>query len=151
VLEYWQDDPHTGVVLLYLESFGNPRNFARIARSVSERKPVIAVHAGRSGAGARAAASHTGASVAASGAAVDAAAVFACAKEIPLIAEVGTQRRTVGSIGGGVHLRTAATAEPELVTVQFPDGAAAAVTPLKGTRLLVRRADVAACPGFNTN
>jgi hypothetical protein len=85
-----------------------------------------------------------------SGAAVDAAAVFACAKEIPLIAEVGTQRRTVGSIGGGVHLRTAATAEPELVTVQFPDGAAAAVTPLKGTRLLVRRADVAGCPGFNT-
>ena len=32
--------------------------------------------------------------------------------------------------------------------MQFPDGAASAVTPLKGTRLLVRRADVAGCPGF---
>jgi hypothetical protein len=85
---------------------------------------------------------------AAGGGAVDPAAVFACAREIPLIAEVGSQRRTVGSIGGGTHLLTAATADPELVTVQFPDGAAAAVTPLKGTRLLVRRADVAGCPGF---
>ena len=46
---------------------------------------------------------------------------------------------------------TAATAEPEYVTVQFPDGAAAAVTPLKGTRLLVRRADVQGCPGFTAN
>jgi hypothetical protein len=82
------------------------------------------------------------------GAAVDAAAVFACAHEIPLIAEAGSLRRTVGSISGGVHLRTTATPEPELVAVQFPDGAASSVTPLKGTHLLVRRADVAGCPGF---
>jgi len=82
------------------------------------------------------------------GAAVDAAAVFACAHEIPLVAEAGSLRRTVGSISGGVHLRTTATTEPELVAVQFPDGAASSVTPLKGTRLLVRRADVAGCPGF---
>ena len=72
LLEYWQEDDTTDVVLLYLESFGNPRNFARIARRVSERKPVIAVHAGRSSAGARAAASHTGAAVTGAGAGVDA-------------------------------------------------------------------------------
>jgi len=87
----------------------------------------------------------------AGGAAVDPAAIFACPKEIPLIAEVGAQRRTVGGIGGGVHMLTAATADAEVVTVQFPDGAAAAVTPLKGTRLLVRRADVQGCPGFTAN
>jgi acetate---CoA ligase (ADP-forming) len=72
VLEYWEEDPSTDVVLLYLESFGNPRNFARIARRLAARKPVIAVHAGRSAAGARAAASHTGAAVAGSGAGVEA-------------------------------------------------------------------------------
>jgi hypothetical protein len=85
----------------------------------------------------------------ASGGAADAAASYACAKEIPIVAEVGTLRRTVGAIGPGVHLRTAATAEADLVSVQFPDGAAAAVTPLKGARLLVRRADVSVCPGFS--
>jgi acyl-CoA synthetase (NDP forming)/RimJ/RimL family protein N-acetyltransferase len=72
VLEYWEDDPSTDVILLYLESFGNPRNFARIARRLAARKPVIAVHAGSSAAGARAAASHTGAAVAGSGAGVEA-------------------------------------------------------------------------------
>jgi acyl-CoA synthetase (NDP forming)/RimJ/RimL family protein N-acetyltransferase len=72
VLEYWQDDPSTDIVLLYLESFGNPRNFARIARRLSTDKPVLAVHAGRSSVGARAAASHTGAAIAGSGAGVDA-------------------------------------------------------------------------------
>lgn len=72
VLEYWQDDPATEIVLLYLESFGNPRNFARIARRLSGHKPVLAVHAGRSSVGARAAASHTGAAIAGSGAGVDA-------------------------------------------------------------------------------
>jgi len=82
------------------------------------------------------------------GASADPAPVFACGKEIPLVAEAGTQRRTVGSIGSGVHLRTTA-ADADFVAVQFPDGAAAALTPLKGARLLVRRADVAGCPGFN--
>jgi len=61
LLEYWRDDPDTSVIMLYLESFGNPRKFARIARSVSPHKPIIAVKAGRSAAGSRAAASHTGA------------------------------------------------------------------------------------------
>ena len=61
LLQYWEEDPATRVILLYLESFGNPRKFARIARSVAETKPVIAVKSGRTSAGSRAAASHTGA------------------------------------------------------------------------------------------
>jgi acetate---CoA ligase (ADP-forming) len=71
LLEYWEDDPHTGVVLLYLESFGNPRKFARLARRVARTKPIVAMKSGRTGAGARAASSHT-AALAGSEAAVDA-------------------------------------------------------------------------------
>ncbi|MBN1529399.1 MAG: GNAT family N-acetyltransferase [Thermoleophilaceae bacterium] len=72
VLEYWEDDDTTDAVLLYLESFGNPRNFARVARRLARTKPIAAVRAGRSQAGARAAASHTGAAVAASDAGAEA-------------------------------------------------------------------------------
>lgn len=61
LLQYWEDDPSTDVVLLYLESFGNPRKFSRIARRVSRRKPIVAVKSGRSAAGVRAASSHTAA------------------------------------------------------------------------------------------
>ncbi|HEX2296729.1 MAG TPA: GNAT family N-acetyltransferase [Actinomycetota bacterium] len=71
LLQYWESDECTDVVLLYLESFGNPRKFARIARRVSRHKPIVAVKSGRSRAGARAAASHTG-SLAAGDVAVDA-------------------------------------------------------------------------------
>ena len=58
---FWEQDPATEVILLYLESFGNPRRFARTARRVGRSKPIVAVKSGRSEAGARAAASHTGA------------------------------------------------------------------------------------------
>lgn len=61
LLSYWYDDPATTAVALYLESFGNPRRFARIARALARRKPVIAVFSGRSVAGQRAGASHTAA------------------------------------------------------------------------------------------
>lgn len=71
-LRYWEQDPDTDVVLLYLESFGNPRRFGRIARSVARSTPIVAVKSGRSAAGARAAASHTGALLAASDVTVDA-------------------------------------------------------------------------------
>lgn len=60
LLLYWEDDPATDVILLYTESFGNPRRFGRLARQVTRKKPVVVVKAGRSAAGARAAASHTG-------------------------------------------------------------------------------------------
>jgi acetyl coenzyme A synthetase (ADP forming)-like protein len=71
LLEYWEHDPATGVILLYVESFGNPRRFGRIARRVSRSKPIVAVKAGRSLSGCRAAGSHT-AALAASDVAVDA-------------------------------------------------------------------------------
>jgi acetyl coenzyme A synthetase (ADP forming)-like protein len=61
LLQYWADDPRTSVILLYLESFGNPKKFSQIARRVGRAKPIVAVKAGRSSAGARAASSHTGA------------------------------------------------------------------------------------------
>jgi acetyl coenzyme A synthetase (ADP forming)-like protein len=57
----WEDDPQTDVITLYLESFGNPRKFSRIARRIGRSKPIIAVKSGRSSAGSRAASSHTGA------------------------------------------------------------------------------------------
>lgn len=71
LLEYWEDDPSTRVILLYLESFGNPRRFKEIASRVSREKPILVVKSGRSEAGARAAVSHTGA-LAAPDVAVDA-------------------------------------------------------------------------------
>ncbi|MGH8915679.1 MAG: GNAT family N-acetyltransferase, partial [Acidimicrobiia bacterium] len=57
----WEDDPATDVITLYLESFGNPKKFSRLARRIGRRKPIIAVKSGRSAAGSRAASSHTGA------------------------------------------------------------------------------------------
>jgi acetyl coenzyme A synthetase (ADP forming)-like protein len=71
LLQYWEEDTATDVILLYLESFGNPRRFARIARRVSRRKPIVAIKSGRTKAGGRAAGSHT-AALAASEVAVDA-------------------------------------------------------------------------------
>lgn len=61
LLEHWADDPRTRVVLLYLESFGNPRRFMDVARRVARKKPIVVVKSGRTAAGARAATSHTGA------------------------------------------------------------------------------------------
>ncbi len=71
LLEYWEGDPSTNVILLYVESFGNPRRFARLARRIGRRKPIVAVKAGRTRAGVRPAGSHT-AALAASDMAVDA-------------------------------------------------------------------------------
>jgi len=71
LLQYWEEDLATDVIVLYLESFGNPRRFARIVRRVSRRKPIVAVKAGRTQSGRRAAGSHT-AALAASDVAVEA-------------------------------------------------------------------------------
>ncbi|HTG13716.1 MAG TPA: GNAT family N-acetyltransferase [Blastocatellia bacterium] len=72
LLNYWESDPGTDVILLYLESFGNPKKFSQIARRVGRKKPIVVVKSGRSPAGARAASSHTGALLAASDVTVDA-------------------------------------------------------------------------------
>jgi acetate---CoA ligase (ADP-forming) len=61
LLEYWEADPGTTVLLLYLESFGNPRRFARLTRRISRKKPIVVVKSGRTRSGSRAASSHTAA------------------------------------------------------------------------------------------
>jgi len=71
-LQYWETDRETDVIMLYLESFGNPRKFARVARRVSRAKPILAVKGGRTQAGNRATSSHTGALLSASDITVDA-------------------------------------------------------------------------------
>ena len=72
LLRYWETDDDTDVILLYLESFGNPKKFSEIARRVGRKKPIAVVKSGRSAAGARATSSHTGALIAASDVTVDA-------------------------------------------------------------------------------
>ncbi|MGB0384480.1 MAG: GNAT family N-acetyltransferase, partial [Ardenticatenaceae bacterium] len=71
LIQYWEEDEHTNVILLYLESFGNPRRFVRLAQRVSRSKPIVIVKSGRTQAGRRAAGSHT-ASLAGSDVAVEA-------------------------------------------------------------------------------
>ena len=61
LLEEWEHDENIDLILMYLESFGNPKRFTKIAKQVSRNKPIIAVKAGRTLAGARATISHTGA------------------------------------------------------------------------------------------
>jgi acetate---CoA ligase (ADP-forming) len=70
-LEYWEQDPDTAVLVLYLDSFGNPRRFARIARRITTAKPIVAVKSART-AGPRSASSRTGALLAAADVTVDA-------------------------------------------------------------------------------
>ncbi|MGA2529266.1 MAG: bifunctional GNAT family N-acetyltransferase/acetate--CoA ligase family protein [Acidimicrobiales bacterium] len=53
LLRFWEQDPQTDVILLYLESFGNPRKFSRIARSVARKKPIVAMKSARTASGRR--------------------------------------------------------------------------------------------------
>lgn len=61
LLQFWEEDSSTDLALLYLETFGNPRRFARIARRISYRKPILCVKSARSRAGRDAALAHIGA------------------------------------------------------------------------------------------
>ena len=61
LIEYWSGDPGTKLIVMYNESFGDPRRFTRLARRITKEKPILAVKAGRTPTGARAASSHTGA------------------------------------------------------------------------------------------
>ena len=72
LLEFWEEDENTRLALAYIESFTDPRRFARVARRVGRRKPLVVVKSGRSASGARAASSHTGALLAASDRTTDA-------------------------------------------------------------------------------
>jgi len=71
LLEWWEDDDASDLVVLYLESFGNPRKFGRLAARLARKKPILALKAGSTRAGAKAASSHT-AALAGSETAVDA-------------------------------------------------------------------------------
>ena len=71
LLEWWEDDETTEVVLMYVESFGNPRRFGRLARRVARTKPILALKSGTTATGQKAASSHT-AALAGSEVAVDA-------------------------------------------------------------------------------
>lgn len=59
LLQWGESDPGTSVILLYLESFGNPRRFAQLARRIARHKPIVVIKAGRTHAGSKAAGSHT--------------------------------------------------------------------------------------------
>ena len=59
-LEYWENDSDVEQILLYMESIQNPANFRKLASRISKKKPILALKAGRSAAGASAASSHTG-------------------------------------------------------------------------------------------
>ena len=110
LLLQWEHDPDVGVILMYVENFGNPRRFLEIASRVVRNKPIIVLKAGRSDVGARAASSHTGA-LAASDVAVDA-----------LMTQAGVLR--AGSIEELFDLAMAFTAGPR---VRIPAGRRVAV------------------------
>ncbi len=59
-LEYWENEDDVQQILLYMESIQNPANFRKLASRISKKKPILALKAGRSAAGASAASSHTG-------------------------------------------------------------------------------------------
>lgn len=135
VLQYAETDPRTDLVLLYLESFGNPRKFARIARRVARSKPIIAVKSGRSVAGGRATSSHTGALLSASDATVDALFRQAGVIRTDTLAELfdvaalmasqpapGGKRVAIITNGGGPGILCADACEAEgLVVPSLPD------------------------------
>jgi acetate---CoA ligase (ADP-forming) len=64
LLQYWEEDPSTDIALLYLETFGNARRFARVARRIAHRKPVLCVKSARSRTGRELARAHIAAAVA---------------------------------------------------------------------------------------
>ena len=59
-MEYWENEEDVKQILLYMESIQNPANFRELATRISKKKPILALKAGRSAAGASAASSHTG-------------------------------------------------------------------------------------------
>jgi acetyl coenzyme A synthetase (ADP forming)-like protein len=106
LLSWWGEDEATGVALLYLESFGDPRKFARLARQFGRSKPVVAVKAGRTAVGRRAASSHT-AALASSDEAVAALFQRTGVIRVDTIEELFDVAQVVGSQPLGKGLRVA--------------------------------------------
>ncbi|HET9782163.1 MAG TPA: GNAT family N-acetyltransferase [Candidatus Dormibacteraeota bacterium] len=136
LIQYWESDPETDVIMLYLESFGNPRKFARIARRVSRSKPILAVKSGRSQAGSRATSSHTGALLSASDVTVDALFQQAGVIRTDTLAELfdaalllstqplpnGNRVAILTNAGGPAILSTDACEAAGLAVPPLPDG-----------------------------
>ena len=132
MLMWWEQDDVTRLVILYVESFGSPRKFARTARRIGQRMPVLTVVGGRSAAGQRAAASHTAAAAtplvtqqalfgqagiiatASLGELIEAAALLACQ---PLPA--GNRVAIVSNTGGAGVLAADACGDNDLQVVQL--------------------------------
>jgi len=135
LLEFWEDDEDTDVIALYLESFGNPRKFARIARRVGARKPVLLVKSGRSDAGDRAVRSHT-AAAATPDVAVDALTRAAGVIRLDSVQELidtakllaaqplprGSRVAIVGNSGGPQAMAADACERHGLVVPELPPG-----------------------------
>lgn len=135
LLAAWMDDPRVTAAALYLESFGNAPKFARMARSFSERKPLLGVVGGRSAGGVRAGSSHT-AAAATPAAGVDAlfaqSGVIACrssedlAQTALLLAEqplpAGARVGIISNAGGVGVLAADALDAAGLVVPEFTDG-----------------------------
>ncbi len=140
LLEYWDEDPNTKVIALYLESFGNPRKFGRIARAVSRNKPIVAIKAARSVAGSKAAVSHTGA-LAANDSTVDAlfdqAGVLRVDEPTELLSlasalvqsplPAGRRVAVVGNAGGLAILAADALSHERLVVATLEEATIAAI------------------------
>lgn len=143
LLLQWEDDPQIGVILMYVENFGNPRRFLEVASRITRTKPIIVVKAGRSAVGARAASSHTGA-LAASDSAVDALLQQAGVLRAASIEELfdmamafsvlrpPKSRRTavIGNSGGPGVLAADALEERGLELVEFSASTVASLQPL---------------------
>ena len=128
----WAEDPQTQVIAMYLESVGDPRRFARIARRVAVTKPIIAIKSGRTAAGRRAGQSHT-AAAASPDAAVDALFTGSGVLRLNTMAELldaarvlttqplpaGPRIAIVGNSGGPEILAADAAAEAGLVVAEF--------------------------------
>ena len=145
LLRYFAEDPATAVVLLYLESFGNPRRFAQVARRTARRKPIVAMKAGRSSAGRRAAASHT-ASMASPDIAVDALFLQAGVIRVDTVEQMldagsvlssqplpsGRRVGIVGNAGGAGILAADACAAAGLEVPELDDAVRSALRAIAG-------------------
>ncbi|HEX5972149.1 MAG TPA: acetate--CoA ligase family protein [Gemmatimonadaceae bacterium] len=143
LLLQWEHDPQIGVILMYVENFGNPRRFLEIASRITRSKPIIVVKAGRSAVGARAASSHTGA-LAASESAVDALLQQAGVLRAGSIEELfdmamafsvlrpprSRHTAVVGNSGGPGVLAADALEERGLDLVEFTPGTVGRLQPL---------------------
>jgi acetate---CoA ligase (ADP-forming) len=143
LLQYWETDEATDVILLYLESFGNPRHFARIARRVARRKPIVAVKSGRTPAGARAASSHT-AALASSDRAADALFAQTGIIRVNTMTEFFSVARLLASqpipAGGRIGILTNAGG-PAIMAVDAAEAAGLKVPPLgEATKEKLRQA-----------